>query len=407
LPGWLARLGAALASVAILASPQTAPAQAPAFDLQAHRGGRGETTEESLRAFAKSLELGVSTLELDIVITKDGQPLVWHDPTIDAEKCTDTGPGFAGDPAYPYVGKLVHELTLVQIETLDCGRRLAEFPNAEVVRGNRIATLPQVFALADAYRAGVRYNIETKVEADHPGASAEPQEFVDVILAAVRAAGKVDRVEIQSFDWRTLPMVHQAEPSIPLVALYDEETWVPDSPWLAGINAALVGDPMIGALMVGANIVSPRYALVTGKPHVDHAHSLGLKIIPWTVNDADAMREQIGYGVDGIITDFPTLLRSVLAELGMPLPPTYHRAKGEANTDPGVDTLVRPTVRFLGLARHTVDQDALSRIELFDAVSASAVVGAGDAPDHLRAQQPCRRVDERCHSEELVDDRGV
>ena len=137
--------------------------------------------------------MGVSTLELDIVITKDGQPLVWHDPTIDAEKCIDTGPAFAGDPQYPYVGKLVHELTLAQIRTLDCGRRLAEFPHAEVVRGNKIATLPEVFALADSYRAGVRYNIETKVEADNPSRSAEPQQFVDVILAAIRAAGKVDQ----------------------------------------------------------------------------------------------------------------------------------------------------------------------------------------------------------------------
>ncbi|HWT49747.1 MAG TPA: glycerophosphodiester phosphodiesterase family protein, partial [Mycobacterium sp.] len=108
------------------APPPTANAQPPSFDLQAHRGGRGETTEESLRAFAKSLELGITTLELDIVISKDGQPLVWHDPTIDAEKCADTGSAFAGDPQYPYVGKLVHELTLVQIRTLDCGKRLAE-----------------------------------------------------------------------------------------------------------------------------------------------------------------------------------------------------------------------------------------------------------------------------------------
>jgi glycerophosphoryl diester phosphodiesterase len=221
----------------------------------------------------------------------------------------------------------VHELTLAQIRTLDCGRRLDEFPRAEVVRGNKIATLPDVFALADSYRASypVRYNIETKVEADAPSRSAGPQEFVDVILAAVRLAGKVDRVEIQSFDWRTLPMVHQAEPSIPLVALYNEETWVPDSPWLAGENAAAIGDPMIGALMVGANMVSPRYQLVTGKPYVDHAHSFGLKVIPWTVNDSSAMREQITDGVDGIITDYPTLLRGVLAELGMPLPPPYSR----------------------------------------------------------------------------------
>jgi glycerophosphoryl diester phosphodiesterase len=107
--------------------------------------------------------------------------------------------------------------------------------------------------------------------------------------------------------------------------LFSEETWVPDSPWLAGENPAAIGDPMIGALMVGANMVSPGYQLVTGKPYVDHAHSLGLKVIPWTVNDAAAMREQIAYGVDGIITDYPTLLRGVMAELGVPLPLTYHR----------------------------------------------------------------------------------
>lgn len=314
------RLVAALLALAVLfASP--ASAQSPGFDLQAHRGGRGETTEESLRAFAKSLELGVSTLELDVGITKDGQPLVWHDPTIQPEKCSDTAPVVAGDPQYPYVGKLVHELTLAQIRTLDCGRRLEEFPRAEVVRGNKIATLPEVFALADSYRAGVRYDIETKVEADDPSRSADPQEFVDVILAAVRSSGKVDRVEIESFDWRTLPMVHRAEPSIPLVALYSQETWAPGSPWVAGENAEAIGDPAIGALLVGANILSPDYQQVTGKPYVDRAHALGLKVIPWTVNDADAMRSEITDGVDGIITDYPTRLRGVLAELGMPLPP--------------------------------------------------------------------------------------
>lgn len=302
----IARLVAALlASAVLVAAP--AAAQAPDFDLQAHRGGRGEATEQSLRAFARSLELGVSTLELDVVLTRDRQPLVWHDPTIAAEKCADTAPAFAGDPQYPYVGKLVHDLTLAQIRTLDCGCRLDDFPNAEVVPGNRIATLPQVFALADSYRAdAVRYNIETKVDADEP----EPQEFVDVILAAVRAAGKVERVDIQSFDWRTLPLVHRAEPSIPLVALYDEQT---------------PADPLIGALTVGADAVSPDYRLVAGKPYVDRAHALGLKVIPWTVDDVDAMRRQIGYGVDGIITDYPTALRGVLAELSMPLPPAYRR----------------------------------------------------------------------------------
>lgn len=321
----IARLAAALLTLAVLLAGPAA-AQPSEFDLQAHRGGRGETTEESLRAFAKAIELGVSTLELDIVITKDGQPLVWHDPNIQAEKCADTAPAFAGDPQYPYVGKLVHELTLAQVDTLDCGRPLADYPHAEVVWGNKIATLPQVFALADSYRAdAVRYNIETKLEADRPGASAEPQEAVDVILAAVRSAAKADRVEIESFDWRTLPLVRHAEPSIPLVALYDEHTWAPDSPWLGGVNPAFAGDPLIGARTVGADIVSPDCRLVTGQSFVDRAHALGLKVIPWTVDDAAAMRRQIGYGVDGIITDYPTLLRTVLAELSMPLPRAYRR----------------------------------------------------------------------------------
>jgi glycerophosphoryl diester phosphodiesterase len=311
-------------AIGVAAPLPTASPQPPGFDLQAHAGGRGEATGESLRAFAKSLELGVSTLELDINITKDHHPLVWHDPVIESQQCADTGPAFAGDPSYPYVGKLVHELTMAQIRTLDCGKPASQFPRAEVVRGNKIAVLAEVFSLADSYRADVRYNIETKVAADHPAISAQPQEFVDVVLAAVRAAGKVDRVEIQSFDWRTLALVRQAEPSIPLVALWNERTWAPGSPWLATVNPDIVGDPVIGAMMVGANILSPDYSMVDGAL-VGRAHALQLSIIPWTVDDANDMRDQIAIGVDGIITNNPALLRTVVTELGMPFPPAYRR----------------------------------------------------------------------------------
>ncbi|WP_156661052.1 glycerophosphodiester phosphodiesterase family protein [Mycobacterium sp. 852002-51163_SCH5372311] len=302
-------MGALLLGVALLHWLGTAHAQSPDFDVQAHAGGRGEATGESLRAFAKAIQIGVNTLEFDINITKDDQPVVWHDPAIDPRQCSDTGPASPGDAAYPYVGKLIHELTLAQIRTLDCGRPSGEFPQAEVVRHNKIATLPEVFE-ATGY-ADVRYNIETKVAADRPEVSADPQEFVDAVLAAARTAGKVDRIEIESFDWRTLAIVHQAAPSIPLVALWNEETWTPGSPWLAGINPAVAGDPMIGAMMVGATWLSPRYTLVD-KAFVDRAHTLGLKVIPWTVNNADVMRELIADGVDGLITDYPALLRSLL-----------------------------------------------------------------------------------------------
>ncbi len=260
-----------------------AGAESTSFDLQAHRGGRGETTEESLRGFAKALELGVTTLELDIVLSKDAQPMVWHDPVIQAAKCADTAPAVAGDPAYPYVGKQVNELTLQQLRTLDCGKLLPDFPSAEVVKGNKIATLPEVFALTDSYGADVRYNIETKVEAEKQQMSAPPQQFVDVILAAVRAAGRTDKVEIQSFDWRTLPMVRAAQPSIPLVALYDETTWVPGSPWLNGVDAVVVGDPIVGAVLVGANIISPGYSVPYGQTPADRDFTWWPTAPTWTV----------------------------------------------------------------------------------------------------------------------------
>ncbi|WP_375234353.1 MULTISPECIES: glycerophosphodiester phosphodiesterase family protein [unclassified Mycobacteroides] len=321
----------------ILACAPTDSGGPGSFDLQAHRGGRGETTEESLRAFAKALELGVSTLEMDIVISKDRRPMVWHDPVIDPVKCSDTGPATAGDPQFPYVGKLVKDLTYPQLRTLDCGKLLKDFPNAEVVKSDKIATLPEVFALTDSYKADVRYNIETKVEAAEPEKSADPQVFVDVILDTIRAAGKLDKVEIQSFDWRTLPMVREAEPNVPLVALWDETTWLPGSPWLGGVDPAVVKDPIDGAKQVGANILSPGYTvpyggkvgdpgftLIADKKFIDRAHASGFKVIPWTINDADTMKAQIDAGADGIITDYPTVLRKVMAEQGLPLPPAYH-----------------------------------------------------------------------------------
>jgi glycerophosphoryl diester phosphodiesterase len=135
------------------------------FDLQSHRGGRGEWTEESLTAFANSLKLGVTTLELDTHLTDDGKVIVWHDDTIQANKCVDTAPATAGDPEFPYVGDRVAELSLAQVKTLDCGfMQLPGYPDQDVIEGNRIAELKDVYQLArDTNAAKVRFNVETKV----------------------------------------------------------------------------------------------------------------------------------------------------------------------------------------------------------------------------------------------------
>ncbi|GAA1398664.1 glycerophosphodiester phosphodiesterase family protein [Luteococcus peritonei] len=316
------------------ASPTPSSPAAATFDLQAHRGGRGETTEESRRAFEKALDLGVSTLEFDIVLTKDRVPAVWHDPVVMPEKCADTAPVTPKDPQYPYVGKLVHELTWQQLQTLDCGKKLKDFSSAEVVQGNKILQLSDVFAITAQRGADVRYNIETKLEAAEPTTSATPQEFVDAILPVVEKAGQLDKVMVQSFDWRSLPLVHRAQPTIPLVLLWDETTWVKDSPWTGEVDHEAVGGDIVkAAQQVGATVLSPGYTvpygakagddgftLVADKALVERAHQAGMTVVPWTINDAATMEAQIEAGADGIITDQPSILREVMRKRQMPLP---------------------------------------------------------------------------------------
>ncbi|WP_336792695.1 glycerophosphodiester phosphodiesterase [Gordonia malaquae] len=312
---------AAAASVvfgAVAVGPVHAVDSKHSIDLQSHRGGRGEHTEESLYGFAKSLELGVSTLELDVVLTKDTVPLVWHDPSIQADKCVDTVPAWPGDKQFPYVGKDVHDLTYRQVQTLVCDKKLVGFPSAKQVIGNRIATLPQVFDLASRYRGNkVRFNIETKIEAEERSRSAKPAVFVSTILREVRRAHLVRRVEIQSFDWRSLPLVRAQEPSIPLVALYDETTWKPGSQWLGSVPYG--PDVVAAADAAGYDVLSPAFKLVD-PGLVARAHAAGLRVIPWTVNEVSDIRKQLSYGVDGIITDYPTRLRGVLGDEGYRLP---------------------------------------------------------------------------------------
>lgn len=115
------------------------------FDLQGHRGGRGEAIEDTLWGFAHGLMDGVTTLELDVGISKDGEAIVWHDESFTADKCRDTANAI-NDPMYPYVGKYIANLTLAQIKTLDCGsNRLAGFPYQLTLPGQKISTLQEFF----------------------------------------------------------------------------------------------------------------------------------------------------------------------------------------------------------------------------------------------------------------------
>ena len=250
------------------------------FDLEAHRGGAGLTVESTLAAFGHALDLGVTTLELDTQITRDGRAVVTHDPTVDGRKCRDTAPATPGDPAYPYVGKHVNTLRLAQVRTLDCGSRtLPSFPRQKASPGARMPLLSEVFALARSRSAdSVRFNIETKISADAPSETASAKQFVRVLAADIRAAGVGDRVSIESFDWGSLMLMKKVSPDLPLVALTDRknlEVGRPGaSPWLGGIDIDdFGGDVVRAASSFGAEAVSP----VHGSPSEQHG---GRPVVP-------------------------------------------------------------------------------------------------------------------------------
>lgn len=346
--------GAGLAALALLApaaasaAPSTPARQAlprtSAFDLQAHRGGLGLTTEEQPAAFAKALRLGVTTLELDTQVTKDRKVVVTHDRQISPTKCTDTAPLFAGDPQYPYAGKFIRDLTLAQVKTLDCGfQQLPGHPGQQVIWGAKMAELSDVFDVVKAHGAhNVTLNIETKVEAGAPEQTAPRDVFVTTVRDEIVRGGLSDQVTIQSFDWGSLMLMHRLEPTWPLVALTNHDFLQVGrpgaSPWLGGIDADDFGGDFVAAAasIEGVTTLSPNYGFPQNgtidqpgfrfyatKDMVDRAHARGLKVVPWTVDDVPTIAALMDAGVDGVITDYPDRVRALMAERGMPLPRPY------------------------------------------------------------------------------------
>jgi glycerophosphoryl diester phosphodiesterase len=298
------------------------------FDLQAHRGGLALRPENTLASFGNALRLGVSTLELDVQITRDGAAVVTHDRKVDGGKC-----------AGAYAGRFVKDLTLAQVRTLDCGsRQLPGYPGQQVVPGARMPLLSEVFALVHTYRAdGVKLNVETKVEAGAPEETAPREQFVKVVAAEVRRAGLVRQVTIQSFDWGALKLMRRVEPRLPLVALTNRDflqTGQPGrSPWLGGLDIDdFGGDPIAAIRTFGASAFSPVYGWARADggydPYVTadmvaRAHKAKIKVVPWTVDDPAVMGDLISLGVDGLITDYPDRLRAVLRERGFAVPRAY------------------------------------------------------------------------------------
>jgi glycerophosphoryl diester phosphodiesterase len=307
-----------------------ASSSAMAFDLQGHRGARGLAPENTIAAFTTALGLGVTTLEFDLAMTRDGVLVVHHDEWLNPNITRDANGNFLTER-----GPALHSLTLDQVKRYDVGRLkpgtpyAARFAGQRPVDGARIPTLAEVFDLVR--RAGadhIRFNIETKITPSSGSAVPAPEIFADGVARAIRAAGVTERAAVQSFDWRTLLILRGIAPEIERVCLTTEQPGGDTiqrgrpgpSPWTAGLDVDDHGGsvPRLVAA-AGCSVWSPTFRDLTAAS-VAEAKTLGLKVIPWTVNERADMERLIGLGVDGIITDYPDRLRAAMAARQMPLP---------------------------------------------------------------------------------------
>ena len=302
---------------------------ASAFDVEGHRGTRGHAPENTLAAFKRALAIGVTTLETDLAVTRDGILVISHNPSLNPDLVR------APDGRWlPANGPPIRTLTLEELKRYDIGRidpasnYARQFPEQQPVDGERFPTLADLFDLVKAQRSPVRLNLETKLDPARADETVDPATFARLVVAAVRAAGFSDRVTVQSFDWRTLVEARKLAPEIPTACLTIQTsdndnvraTAGAPSAWTAGFDLRdFAGSVPRLAHAADCAIWSPLARNVTPE-NLREAHALGMRVLPWTVNDPAIMARLIDQGVDGLITDYPDRLRKVMADKGMPLP---------------------------------------------------------------------------------------
>lgn len=316
---------------------------ATTFDLQGHRGARGLAPENTLAAFAKGLSVGVTTLEMDAAITKDDVVVVSHDPALN--------PSITRGPDGAWLaerGPRIKDLTYAELQRYDVGRLKPDTPYAKsypdqvAIDGTRIPRLSEVFDLVK--RSGnrdVQFDIETKVFPLAPGDTIAPEAFARRLIAEIRRAGMERRTMLQSFDWSTLQVVQKEAPEIRTVYLSIRRPALDNlcsgpakgkpqapiaecepSPWTAGFQLRDHGSVAKMVKAARGHTWSPFHGDLT-EAEVREAQGLGLRVVPWTVNDPDPIAKVLALGVDGIISDRPDRVRVEMQKRGMPLPPSF------------------------------------------------------------------------------------
>lgn len=330
------------------------------FDLEAHRGGRDVRPENTLYSYAYAIELGATSIECDMQLTKDGQIVMSHNPILNSDITRDENGNYIENNKYDIRLMTVDELKKFDVGVMDpnCGEYYDLHGKTQFTYDAKIPTLEELMQLIQSYGdKNIVLNIETKSYPDPASAgyknNADPKKFVEVFNNIVKKYDMEDRVVLQSFDWQTLIEMKKLNPNISTSALWQEQpSWGRDSeslrryekkksPWLGGLDIKdYQGNPVKAAHAIGADIISPYYTEIS-KQDVDEAHSLGMKVVPWTVNNEKDMNMLLDMGVDGIISDKPWLLKQVLEKRNIKLhTPTinvdspYHTGTDHKDTAP-------------------------------------------------------------------------
>jgi len=301
------------------------------FDLQGHRGARGLWPENTLAGFAGAMELGVSALELDCGVTRDGVVVVSHDPLLNPDCTRDARGRFLATAGPP-----IFALTYAQLQSHDVGRirpgsaYAAQFPQQQPVDGERIPRLADVLTLVRARGRGrVRVAIEVKTFPEQPQLTLAPEPFVQALRLDVEHTGTAALVVVLAFDWRVLSAVRRLMPQVAIAALTDQQPGEDTvrigspavSPWLGGLDPEHFDGSIVRLVKAtGAGSWGPDF-LDLDAQRVEQAHALGLRVVPWTVNEPADMERLLAFNVDGMITDRPDVLRALLEGRGMAVPP--------------------------------------------------------------------------------------
>lgn len=261
------------------------------IDVQGHRGCRGLMPENTIPAFIKALEIGVNTLELDIVISKDGKVVVSHEPYMSSTICLDSsGNEIANDKQAN-----IYEMTYKEVAAFDCGSKFhSKFPEQEKMKVSK-PLLSEVIDTVEKYLVEhnlpkVKYNIELKSTAKgddiyHP----KPDEFSKIVIDLLKEKEMVERVIIQSFDERILESFHKIAPEFELAFLVAN---------IASMKKNL------DKLSFKPPYYSPHFKLVSKKT-IHQAKALDIGLVIWTVNKEKDIKKMIELGVDAIISDYP------------------------------------------------------------------------------------------------------